>query len=326
MSVHDAVLEHRRRLVAVIAASPNRRLACAQAGIHPSTFYRWCKQPAPVTARPVGFARRHLESRVVAMALAHPAAGPRRVADLLAAQGVVVGPSRVWRILGRHRLNTRALRYRLLAAHRSPAPEVVLLPAPRSTAPGRLNASRPGELVQMDTFHVGSFKETRLGSAKAAHGQIWQYTAIDVASSYLWAELATTAHNPSAALTSALAHRVAADLAAAGWTLGAVSTDNGNEYRAAQFRETMAELGATHRFIRAGRPQSNGKVERAQGIILEECYQPALHGYVTPSITGLRRDLDDYLGYYNHDRPNWGRWNQGRTPTQIMYPNPKLHS
>ena len=58
MSVHDAVLEHRRRLVAVIAASPNRRLACAQAGIHPSTFYRWCKQPAPVTPRPLGFARR----------------------------------------------------------------------------------------------------------------------------------------------------------------------------------------------------------------------------------------------------------------------------
>jgi transposase InsO family protein len=324
MSVYDAVLEQRRKLVAVIEASPNRRLACAQAGIHPSTFYRWRREPAPTVPRPLGFARSWLESQVVAMALAHPAAGPLRVTDLLAAQGLVVGPSRVWRILGRHRLNTRALRYRLLTAHRTPAPEVVLLPAPRFIAPGRLSASRPGELVQMDTFHVGSFKETRLGAAKSSHGQIWQYTAIDVASSWLWAELHTTPHNPSPALTSVLAHRVAADLAAAGWSFEAASTDNGNEYRAAEFRETLAELGVSHRFIRAGRPQSNGKVERAQGIILEECYQPALHNYVTPSISGLRRDLEAYLAYYNHQRVSWGRWNQGRTPAQIMTPNPKL--
>ena len=267
MSVHDAVLEQRRKLVAVIEASPNRRLACAQAGIHHSTFYRWRRQPVPATPRPPGFAQRRLESQVLAMALAHPAAGPRRLSALLAPQGVVVGPSRVWRILGRHRLNTRSLRYRLLTQHRTPG-EIIHLPAPRpSTAPGRLSASRPGELVQMDTFHLGSFKESRLGTAKKAHGQIWQYTAIDVASSWLWAELHTTHHNPSAALTSALAHRVAADLTAAGWRLEAVSTDNGNEYRSAAFRDTMAELGASHRFIRAGRPQSNGKVERVQGIV-----------------------------------------------------------
>ena len=41
MSVHSAVLEYRKRLVAVIEASPNRRVAYREAGIHPSTFYRW---------------------------------------------------------------------------------------------------------------------------------------------------------------------------------------------------------------------------------------------------------------------------------------------
>ena len=189
----------------------------------------------------------------------------------------------------------------------------------------RLQAAVPGDLVQMDCFHVGSFKETRLGAAKAAHGQIWQYTAIDVASSWIWAELHATAHNPSPAITSALAHRVAADLAGWGWTWQAVSTDNGNEFRAQTFRDTLASLDVGHRFIRAGRPQTNGKVERHQGIILEEFYQPTLIGYVQPSITGLRIDLDHYLGYYNHQRPHHGRWNQGRPPAQIIIPNPKLH-
>lgn len=324
MSVHDVVSEQRRKLVAVIEASPNKRLACAQAGIHPSTFYRWRQRPVPQVSRPPSFARRWLESQVLAMALAHPAAGPRRVAALLAATGVEADRSRVWRILRSHRLNTRRLRYQLLTQHRQPPPSFIALPA-KTRAPGRLSAEHPGELVQMDCFHVGSFKETRYGPDKASHGQIWQYTAVDVASSWVWAELHTSPHNPNPALTSALAHRVASDLSGWGWRLEAVTTDNGNEYRAAIFTDALSALGAEHRFIRAGRPQTNGKVERIQGLLLEECYQPALHSYVTPSITGLRRDLADYLNYYNHQRPSWGRWNQGQTPAQIMTPNPKLY-
>ncbi len=87
----------------------------------------------------------------------------------------------------------------------------------------------------------------------------------------------------------------------------------------------LEDLGVTHRFIRAGRPQSNGKVERVQRTVLEEFYQPALINYVQPSITGLRRDLEAYVADYNHHRRHYGRWNQGTTPAAIMTPNPKLH-
>ena len=44
--------------------------------------------------------------------------------------------------------------------------------------------------------------------------------------------------------------------------------------------------------------------------LLEELYQPALIGYVEPSITGLRQDLNDYLNHYNWQRPHHGRWNK----------------
>jgi transposase InsO family protein len=321
MSVNDAVVEYRMRLIGVIEASPNRRAACAAAGIHPSVFYRWRKAPQPVKAG--SWAARQVEERIVAQALAAPASGPQLLAAMLSGQGIPVTASKVWRTLRRHRLNTRRLRYALLTQHRvEPSIEVS---ARASDRVGRLDATLPGDLVQMDCFHVGSFKETRLGATKHSHGQIWQYTAIDVASSWIWAELHTTSHNPSPAITSALAHRVAADLGNWGWTWKAATTDNGNEYRATQFRATLAHLDVDHRFIRAGRPQTNGKVERAQGTLLEELYQPTLIGYVEPSIGGLRRDLDHYLGYYNHHRPHHGRWNQGRTPAQIIIPNPKLH-
>lgn len=324
MSVHDAVSEYRLRLVAVIEASENKRAACVLAGIHHSTFYRWRNQPAGRLRR-VSWRERHLGERIVAAALAHPGDGPRRVADRLGDQGVAVSPSKVWRTLVKHRLNTRELRYQLLAQHRQgPTSSIQVSPrAPEQV--GRLDAEIPGDLVQFDCFHVGSFKETRLGQPKATKGTIWQYTAIDVASSWLWAELHATSHNPSPAITSQLAHRVAADLTGYGWEWKTASTDNGNEFRAAQFRDTLEDLGVAHRFIRAGRPQSNGKVERVQRTVLEEFYQPTLINYVQPSITGLRRDLDAYVADYNHHRRHYGRWNQGATPAMIMTPNPKLH-
>ena len=71
-----------------------------------------------------------------------------------------------------------------------------------------LSVDHPGELVQMDCFFVG-----RLAGTK---GAVWQYTAIDVASAYCWAELHLTPRNPSARWSSELARRVAADLAERG--------------------------------------------------------------------------------------------------------------
>ncbi len=323
MSVDDGVFEYRKRLVAVIELSVNKRAACRQAGIHPSTFYRWRHALSnPKRPRSVSWADSYLEERIVGAALASPAAGPQRVADQLAAAGVVISPSRVWRTLRRHRLNTRQLRYALLQVHQQGAPPV---PERGNVYVGELDADVPGDLIQMDCFQVGSFKETRLGGSKTQRGVIWQYTAIDVASSYTWAELHATAHNPSAVITSQLAHRVAADVTTWGWELRAISTDNGNEFRARLFCDTLEGLGVEHRFIRAGRPQSNGKVERVQGTILEECYQPALIAYVEPSISGLRRDLEEFLSYYNYQRPHRGKWNQGKPPTQIIHPKEKLH-
>jgi hypothetical protein len=48
----------------------------------------------------------------------------------------------------------------------------------------------PSELVGFDCFHVGRLSGTA--------GRVWQYFAIDLASSYVWAELHTTPLNPSA--------------------------------------------------------------------------------------------------------------------------------
>jgi len=221
---------------------------------------------------------------------------------------------------GRKQLAAEAHEWRLMAAARGMQAATEALPSRSRGRVGVLDAKLPGDLVQMDCFHIGALKEARLGAAKTP-GVVWQYTAIDVASSFVWAELHTTAHNPSAIHTTALAHRVAADLAAKGWPWKQVSTDRGNEFVDHRFGEALAALGVRHRLIAPGRPQSNGKVEQVQNTILQECWKPAFVSFTEPSITGLRGELDNYLDDYNYHRPHAGKWNQGRTPSQIIIPN-----
>jgi transposase InsO family protein len=250
-----------------------------------------------------------VEHQVVAFALGHPGFGPARISAELRRPkwgGIVLSPNGVWRVLRRHGLQTRAKRLGLVAGYAAP-PE----PERREPLPERhLEAERPGQLVQVDCFFIG-----RLSGAK---GAVWQYTAIDVASSYCWAELHLTPRNPSARWTSELARRVAADLAARGWRLEAVMSDNASEFRSAEFEGAVARLGARHLFIRAGRPQTNGAVERVQRTILEECWKPAFARYLIPKYTGLRLDLDRYLRYYNTDRAHTGRLTRGRTPEEVL--------
>lgn len=331
MRVDQLIGHHRMQLMAIVESAPSIREGCRRAGIHHSTYYDWMNRaqaegPAGLVARASrtrskSAARLRLEAEVVAFAVANPQWGPRRLYGELVMRQVEVGsPSQVWRILKEHDLNTRRHRYRLVAATRGLAQVDIEGRPPVRPFVGSLDADVPGDLVQLDCFHLGRAKEARLGTAKRP-GTVWQYTAIDVASSFVWAQLHTTAHNPSAVHTTALAYKVASNLAERGWRWRAASTDRGNEFRATRFTEALAELGVEHRFIAAGRPQSNGKVEQVHSTILEECWKPAWISYVEPSVGGLRHDLDHYVDYYNYRRPHWGKWNKGRTPVEIIEPN-----
>ncbi|MFN2521600.1 MAG: DDE-type integrase/transposase/recombinase, partial [Candidatus Limnocylindria bacterium] len=174
-----------------------------------------------------------------------------------------------------------------------------------------LEAPRPGSLVQLDCFHIGRLSGTR--------GRVWQYTATDVHSGFLWGALHVTPLNPAARHASALVHRVARELAAADWKLEAVSTDNGSEFRSGEFREAVAAVGAQQRFIRAGRPQTNGAVERVQRTVLEECWRPTFARSLVPKFTALRRDFERYARYFNFHRAHTGRYTRGRTPAEVVY-------
>ena len=158
-------------------------------GVHRSTYYRlkhqvdrWGLEALRVRER-----RRprmpneigpHLEQRILAFSLAHPGFGPRRISAELAREkwgGIRISEHGVWRVLRRVGLNTRGKRLALIARHRDPYERAPAPPPPER----HIDASEPGEIVQMDCFFIG-----RLAGTK---GSVWQYTAIDVASAYTWA-------------------------------------------------------------------------------------------------------------------------------------------
>lgn len=321
MTEHDVLLGFRLRLFTLADELGNVSAACRAMGVDRSTYYRWKAKVDRwgLEALNVRERRRprmpnqigpHLEEKIVAFSLGHPGFGPRRIsAELARAKwgGIVISEHGVWRVLVRVGLNTRSKRLALIARHRDPYERKPLTPPPER----HIDASEPGEKVQLDCFFVGRLSGTK--------GSVWQYTAIDVASAYTWAELHTTERNPRARHTRQLLHRVAAELAAAGWKLREVTTDNGSEFRSREFRDTATTLGARQRFIRAGRPNSNGCVERVQLTILEECWRPAFARSLAPKKTALERDLDDYLHTYNTDRAHTGRLTQGRIPADIIY-------
>jgi transposase InsO family protein len=293
--------------------------ACRSFGVHRSTYYRWRAQVERhglEVLRPRERRRPKMpnqlsplvEERIVAFALGHPGLGPRRIAAELRRPrwgGLRVSHNGVWRCLRRHGLSTRRKRLSLVAGYRAP------YEPPRAAAPERhVEAQRPGELVGVDCFFVGRLHGTK--------GTVWQLTAIDVCSSYAWGELlACESGQPSAAQTSRFARRIASELQRAGWRLERVLSDNGSEFRGA-FTDTLTALGARQTRIHAGRPQTNGAVEALHKTILDECWRPAFARYLHLRFYGLKRELDRYLTYYNHDRAHTGRLTQGRIPADIV--------
>jgi Integrase core domain len=189
---------------------------------------------------------------------------------------------------------TRAKRLGLIAGYAAP------YEPPREPEPERhIDVQRPGELVGIDCFYA----------------------------SYAWADLAICKNgDPTVTQTGRLAKRVAQELKAAGWKLERILCDNGNEFRGDRFPATIERLGALHSRIHAGHPQTNGHVEALHRTILDECWRPAFARYIYPRYTGLRRELDTYLRFYNHDRVHHGRLTQGRIPADIVYGARKMEA
>lgn len=78
------------------------------------------------------------------------------------------------------------------------------------------------------------------------------------------------------------------------------------------FQITAKGLGYQTRFNRISGPEENDRVERFHRTIGEEFYQKVS----TTNITKLQGQLNDYLHYYNYERPHLALG--GKTPIKYI--------
>ena len=198
----------------------------------------------------------------------------RRLSVVRIGLELAIGHSSVQRVLARHGVNQ--------------------LPRPARVQPRRYEKTRPGELLHLDMKYLPALRNAR---------HDFEFAAIDDFSREAVVAIRTDQTSSSAA---AFLEHVVATLP---YPINAVLTDNAFMFtmrlaqhaeRQTRFQQVCAALHIKHYVLRPYRPQSNGKVERLFRTINDEC----LH--VRPLLTfGARnRAIDNYMWYYNHERPH----------------------
>jgi transposase InsO family protein len=322
MTLEDRVHVTRLHVLQRAKDLGNVSAACREAGISRSLYYRWRKRfelygrdglhPRRTAKRPGRRSQLDTtkERRIVAMALAWPTWGPKRLSLQLEREGVVVSPSTVWRALHRLGLGTRADRLLVLETHSANRAGLLTERTRRNLSRRKVRhvqADRPGDLVCIDTFYIGKLKGV---------GKLWQLTACDAASSYAMAKVVST-NNATEAATF-LRDVVAAELEGAGWKLWRVLTDGGSEFKA-QFDQACRELSVKHTRTKPRHAWTNGFVERLQGTILHEHWRIAFRRRYFRRRFQLQASLDGFLHFYNFERPHQGYRTRGRTPAEIFW-------
>lgn len=304
--------------------------ACKLMGYHRDTFYevrrafqvggvaalveerRGPKNPHPNRVGP------EVEEKILDYALIWPTHGAQRVSNELRLKTIEVGPTGVRGVWARHGIETRYKRLMRLEQH-AQGDTIVLSEAQirlleRHSVDYRcrhVEASRPGELLNQDTFYWGTLKGV---------GKVYVQVLVDVFCSLAFAKVYTAKMPITAA--DLLYDRVLPFYEALGVQVKAILTDNGREFCGIPEKHPYELLCAMndieHRTTRVRHPQTNGFVERMNRTLLDECFRVQGRQTWYVEVDEIQRDLDRFLRYYNLERSHQGYRLKGRTPVQAL--------
>jgi len=328
-----AVSQSTRRklsLLQLAAELDNVSRACRIMGYHRDTFYeirrafqvngvaglieerRGPKGPHPnrVSAE--------VEEQILEYSLICPTHGAQRVANELRMKNVNVSPSGVRGVWLRHDLGTR--HRRLLRLEKQSQEDTIILTEQQIELLERhsvdfrcrhIESTRPGELLNQDTFFWGSLKGV---------GKVYVQVVVDVFCSLAFAKVYTSKMPVTAC--DLLYDRVLPFYELLGVPVGAVLTDNGREFcgkpETHPYELLVAMEGIEHRTTRVRSPRTNGFVERMNRTLLDECFRVAGRTTWYVEVEEIQRDLDQFLAYYNVDRTHQGYRLKGKTPVQAL--------
>jgi transposase InsO family protein len=286
----------------VLAGRPAAHVA-AEMGISRATAYKWLARYR--AEGPAGLADRS----------SRPHASPTRTdpateaAILALRRDRRLGPARIAGVLGLHASTVG----RVLARHHTP--KLAWLDRPSGAVirrPRRYEHPAPGDLVHVDVKKLGRLREgggwRMLGhehaqsranhaaqSAGRSIGYEYLHVAVDDHSRLAYVEVLP---DEQAATAVAFWARAASWLSEHGIHPHRVLTDNGAAYRSHAWTTALTATGTTAKRTRPYRPQTNGKVERFNRTMAEECLYAATY----TSSDQRRQALADWVHTYNHHR------------------------
>ncbi len=247
----------------------------------------------------------------------HPTHGQRTIALVLATERYGswrVSHGGVANVLRRAGLGRRLARLAaaesLAASEGGPLTERILreVRAIERAATRHIGSDAPGEELFFDTFYFGRLKGV---------GKVWQFSAVDGASSFGIARVLAGAKT-AAAMARFLVEDVLPAIRRAGLRLVTATTDNGPEF-ARRFAEACLAAGVHHHRIPPRSPNLNAFVERFQGTVLHLHYRVAFRYRYYTAIETIDADLQAWLRFYNFERPHRGYRTKGRTPASIFF-------
>jgi transposase InsO family protein len=266
-----------------------------------------------------------IEEAVLKMAIEYPAFGQQRVSNEVRKLGLFVSPGGVRSVWQRHDLERFDKRLKALEA-KVVQDGIILTEAQmmalerkkeKREACGEIETEHPGYLGAQDTYYVGNIKGV---------GRIYQQTFIDTYTRVAFAKL----YDRKTAITAAdlLNDRVLPFFEEQKIPLLRILTDRGSEFKGKrehhEYELYLDIEGIEHTKTQVRSPQTNGICERLHRTMQEEFYAVAFRKKLYKSIETMQKDLDQWLEYYNEQRPHSGKYCFGKMPLQTFFDSKNL--